>query len=376
MAEDEALEPDIIGDAPHPRMATRLFGQQAAEAALLEAWAADRLHHAWLIAGPRGVGKATLAYRIACARLAAEDEGGMFGPAPAPTTLDVDPDHPVARRVLAGAEPRLHALTRTVNAKTNRLNTVIRVDDVRAMKGFFQLSSADGGWRVAIVDAADEMNGPAQNALLKLLEEPPPKVLILLVAHAPNRLLPTIRSRCRRLSCAPLEAVDLSAALQQAGLAYDGDAGALATLAMGSVGEAVRLIDGDGPTLFARLVRLAADAPGMNRPEMIAIAEACAGREAELTYDMTVRLIDLMLSRLARAGALGADGREAAPTEAQLALRLAPDESAARIWAELAAEVGAKISRARMVNLDPAQVILDTFFAIDAAAARARARAA
>ena len=374
--EEIVLEPDRVGDAPHPREAASLFGQQAAEDAFLSAWSAGRLHHGWLITGPRGVGKATLAYRIARARLAAEDGDGLFGAPAAPTTLDIAADHPVARRIRAGSEPRLFTLRRTVNEKTEKLFTQIRVDDVRALKDFFQLSAADGGWRVAIVDPAEEMNNSAANALLKFLEEPPEKVLILLISHAPARLLPTIRSRCRTLTLTPLGAEDLGWALAGAGAEDGADAKALAALADGSSGEAIRLIEGGGPALYARLVRLAAEAPGMSRPEMIDIAEACAGRDAADVYDMTLRLIDVMLARLARAGALGPGSVEAAQGETALMQRLAPDAHAARIWADLASDVTAKSTRARAVNLDPAQVILDIFFDLDAAARKARPRAA
>ena len=208
----ELPEPDRIEGAPHPRETARLYGHEAAEAAFLDAAISGRLHHAWLITGPRGTGKATLAWRLARFLLATPPAGetGLFGAAPPPMSLDIDPEHPVARRMRALSEPGLFLLRRGANDKGDRLSAEIRVDEVRKLKGFFSLSATDGGRRVVIVDAADEMNTAAANAVLKLLEEPPRGAVLLLVSHQPNRLLPTIRSRCRELRLAPLAPDDLA----------------------------------------------------------------------------------------------------------------------------------------------------------------------
>ncbi|MFQ5566206.1 MAG: DNA polymerase III subunit delta', partial [Paracoccaceae bacterium] len=201
----EAPEPDRVAGHPHPRETRRLFGQEAAEQGFLAAWAEDRLHHAWLLRGPRGIGKATLAYRIARTLIAegpGGQTGGLFGPGPelaAPAGLDAPEGCPVDTRIRAGSEPCLAVLRRSVNEKTGRLRGQIAVDDVRAVRRFLALSAADGGWRAVIVDAADEMNRSAANALLKVLEEPPARTALLLVAHSPAALLATIRSRCRTL---------------------------------------------------------------------------------------------------------------------------------------------------------------------------------
>ena len=374
MSEAAPLEADRVGDLPHPRETAALYGQEAAEAAFLGAWASGRLHHAWLIHGPRGVGKATLAYRIARARLLAPEEGGLFGPAEPPATLDTDPDDPLARRIAAGSEPRIFTLRRELDDKGERLRTQIRVEDVRKLKGFFQLSAADGGWRVAIVDPAEEMNASAANALLKLLEEPPAKALFLLVSHAPARLLPTIRSRTVALGLRPLGAEALEKALAGAGVGRQGPIGPLALLSGGAAGEAARMALGDGPALYARLLRLVSAAPGMNRREMWSLSQACMGRAAAETYDLTLRLLDLLLVRLARAGAAGGPEEEAAPGEAAALRALAPDQAAARVWAEAAARLSERASGARAVNLDPAETVFDILAEIDAAARAARAR--
>ncbi len=162
---DEIPEPDQIVGAPHPRNTVNLLGQSVAEASFLTAYNTGRLHHAWLMTGPRGVGKATLAWRIARFLLATpEPDGGMFAPPP-PVTLDV-PDSPVLRRISALSESRLHLVRRTVNPDTDKMRNVITVDEIRAMTKFFNMSAADGGRRVAIIDSADEMNTNAANALL------------------------------------------------------------------------------------------------------------------------------------------------------------------------------------------------------------------
>lgn len=365
---DEALpEPDRIDGAPHPRATAELFGQNQAEAAFLEAFNDNRMHHAWLIGGPRGIGKATLAWRIARFMLT-QDAGELFG---APVDLSTPANHPVSHRMAAMSEPGLFLCRRPWDPKTKRLKTAITVDEVRKLKNFFTLSAADGGWRVAIVDAADEMNGAAANALLKILEEPPAKALILLVAHQPSRLLPTIRSRCRMLRCAALGPDKLTSALHQAG--FDGgNMTALAELSMGSPGEAIRLMASNGVETYGQIINLIGMAPRMDRTAIIALGEKCAARGNEAQYDMVLRLIMLALTRLARFGA-GAGMVAAVDGETDIARRLAPAVWHSRIWADLHAELDGRIAHARAVNLDPAQVILDTCLRIETAARRGAA---
>ncbi len=365
-ATDPLPDPDRLDGAPHPRETQVLFGHAAQEAAFLQAFTSGRLHHAWMITGPKGAGKATLAWRLARFLLATpEDDGGMFA-APPPTSLDIDPANPVARRLLQLSEPRHFLLRRGPNEKETALSQVITVKEVREMKSFFALSAADGGRRTAIIDSLDEMNPNAANALLKLLEEPPANVTLLLIAHQPARLLPTIRSRCRELRLSPLGAEDLADALTQAGgeVAPE-DRTALAQLSAGSVGEAFRLTNLDGLKLYAGLVRLFSTLPRLDRPQAIAMADLGTLRSAPETFDLLVTLIDLFLARLARQGATGVPVPDAAPNEAALLARLSPYPAAARAWADLAQTLSARARRGKAVNLDPAALLMDILLRID-----------
>lgn len=382
---EEAPEPDRVEGAPHPRETARLFGQHQAETAFLDAFNTGRLHHGWLLTGPRGVGKATLAWRIARFLLATpgpgEDAGGLFGDAPpAPETLDISPDHPVHKRVQALSEPGLHLLRRggagtnererQKNLEEGRFSAFIRVDEIRELARFIHLSAVDAGRRVVIVDAADEMNTAAANALLKMLEEPPDRTTLLLISHQPARLLPTIRSRCRALRLAPLSAPDLAAAMQQAGV--DGALPeALAELAAGSVGAALRLTHLGGLALYEEVLAILASLPQLDRPRALKLAESVAARGAGEKLDLLLSLTDVALARLARTGATGAPPAiEAASGEAATFSRLAPDPQHARKWADLAQQITTRARQGRAVNLDPAALVLDMVFNMQTTASR------
>lgn len=373
MAQDTELpEPDRIEGAPHPRETRQVFGHAGAEAEFLSAFTSGRLHHGWLITGPRGVGKATLAWKMARFLLATpmDSNGGLFGAPPPPQSLEVDADHPVAHRLRQLAEPRLYLVRRGANDKETALSSVIRVDEMRGLKNFLNLSAVDGGRRAVIIDSADEMNPNAANAVLKILEEPPANVTFFLISHQPFRLLPTIRSRCRELRLAALPPADLAAALTQAGGEADPDeATALAELAGGSVGEASRLTHLDGLALYAQITALLGDLPRLNRARALALAETAAGKGAEDRFDLLVTLLDLFLARLSRAAALRQLPPEAAAGEAALITRLAESPRAAQVWADLAQGLSQRARRGKAVNLDPAALLMDMVLKLEETAA-------
>lgn len=177
-----------------------IAGQDKAIGQLLAAWTCGAMHHAWLLAGPRGVGKASFAL-AAAERLLAEAAGP---PVTAPG-LDTPEEHPVGRLVAARSHPDFRLLERLVNDKTGNLARGISVHQVRELGELFAMTPALSPWRVVVIDSVDDLEPSAANALLKMLEEPPANCLFLLVSHVPGRLLPTIRSRCRRLDFQPLD---------------------------------------------------------------------------------------------------------------------------------------------------------------------------
>ncbi|MDD2869391.1 DNA polymerase III subunit delta' [Neomegalonema sp.] len=329
-----------------------LVGHEAAREAFAKARGAGRMPHAWLLTGPKGVGKALFA-RLAAARLL-----GRPGEAP----------EAVRERVREGRETRLRLLERPLDEKTDKRKSVIPVDLVRALKADLALSAPDGAWRVALIDAAEDLNPAAANALLKLLEEPPPRVVFLLVSHAPGKLLPTIRSRCRRLEFQELSAAGIAGILAARGESpAPEEAAALAALAEGSAGAALALKASGGLELYARLVELLRFAP---RPADRSALEALAARAPEDSV-APEELWALLLARLARAAAYGAPLRpEAAAGESALAARIAPPAAGA-LWAEAQARQVARAAEAKLLNLDRGLMLLDAARDFEETAARA-----
>ena len=273
--DDENREP------PHPRVTQVFFGHADAERRLLAAYRGGRIPHAWLIGGAPGIGKATLTYRLA--RFVLAHPNPLARPVQTATSLAVPADHPVARQIAAQGHGDLVALERT-EGDSGKLRTVITVDQVRRTVSFFGSTASAGGWRVCIVDSADELQYPeAANALLKVLEEPPPQALLLLVSHAPAQLLPTIRSRCRRLGLRGLAEEDVIRGAAQALGRDPGDARLrqVAALAEGSIGRAVMLSSGPLLALRKRMGELLERLPAVDPHALHAIGDAIGGSEPQ-----------------------------------------------------------------------------------------------
>lgn len=269
---------DTPFSVPHPRETADLYGHRDAEMTLLNAYRSGRIPHAWLIGGALGIGKATLAYRMA--RFVLTHRDPLAAAVQRAENLNVDAVDPVARRITAGAHGGLLVLQRTPNDK-GVMRTVITVDETRETISFFGSTAAAEGWRVCIVDTVDELNPNAANALLKTLEEPPRQSLFLLVSHAPGRVLPTILSRCRRLPLRPLARTEVIPAVSRAtGIA--GDDPALieaAEAAEGSVARALTLLGGDAAKLHHKTAALLATLPRLDPRELHALGDALGGSD-------------------------------------------------------------------------------------------------
>ncbi len=324
--------------AAEPRENSRLFGHAAVEAQILDALRGGRLHHAWLLTGPPGVGKVTLAFRFARRLLAGLHPGD---------TLAVDPAAAVFRRVAMRSHADLLTVEREWDEKKARLRGEIVVDDVRAVSAFLRLTPAEGGWRVVVIDGAEHMNRSAANALLKMLEEPPPRAVLLLTCDAPGRLLPTIRSRCRRLGLPPLTSSEMTAALAEylpdMPLA---DRARLAELSAGSPGRALLLAEEKGLQLASLATEVLDGIPALPKLRAFAIAEQLGGR-AEDRFTPFMTLLRDAVSDMVRRAARGMPERLA---------DLRPMADWVEVWQSLT-HIQAETER---LNLDRRQALLSS----------------
>lgn len=353
-------ESDRIGDLPHPRERFDLYGHAAAAQTLATAARSGRLPHAWIIAGPKGVGKATLAWRFARALM-------VHGPEECPDDLSVPENNPVVRQIAALAHPDLIVIRRPWDHEKKRFKTELPVDEVRRLHGFFSRHASAGGARIAIVDTADDMNRASQNALLKILEEPPSDALLLLISHAPGGLLPTTRSRCRLLTLRNLDTDPMQEAVAALAPAIDQRSQALlSALSGGAPGRALELADADALAMYREIVELLLALPRLNGAKLFSFAEKVARAPLERGLLLFVSLLAQIEERVVR----GAHATLAPiPGEDALLRHLRAAMPLDR-WSNLWEALKTDALRADDLNLDKKQLVLNTFFAIEAASQR------
>ncbi|MEX3009028.1 DNA polymerase III subunit delta' [Hoeflea sp. TYP-13] len=336
-----SLDPGVLDGAIPPAENTRLFGHENAAEFLAKTYQAGHLHHALLLEGPEGIGKATLAYRFAYHILTHEE------PNTAPPTLsDPDLNAPVLRQLAGGASHNLLHLARPVDAKTGRVKSAITVDEVRRAGHFLSQTSGTGNWRIVIIDPADDMNRSAANAILKILEEPPKKTLFLVLSHAPGKLLPTIRSRCMPLRLEPLNRDQMTQGLDHLGLAANQDPSvreAVIQHAEGSLANAILLLRYGGLEIAQTFEEILQNGPERSQKAVHTLADTLTARDREMAYSFfinyTAERIAFMAGDAANHGNL----------------------QAAEHWASLASELQQKLATADSYNLDRKQTVISIF---------------
>lgn len=356
MADEDIPALDEVEGWPLPESQTRWYGAPAAEQTIRNALASGRMHHAWLVTGPRGIGKATLAYRIARYALA---HSAAVPRAADNATLDVDPEGRIFRQIAARGHPNVITLQRPWDDKLKRYKTELTVDEVRRIHGFFGSTAGEPGWRICIVDTADELNPNAANALLKMLEEPPQRSLFLLLAARPGKLLPTIRSRCRRLDLPPLPVEAIETAFRDHDeRAPKADIHLAAALANGSLRRAILLLQGDGVETYRDFQDLVARLPDIDYRGVHLLADRVSARGDEDAYLGFLDGLEGWLSRRVRG--------EPEPN----AVPLAPAVAAASLatWADVWEKAAETTFQAEELNLDRKQVVLQIFMTLANAA--------
>ena len=344
---DESVpESDCFVGAVHPRETMELFGHDGVEQEFLEAFRTGRLPQAWLIGGREGIGKATFAWRAARFVLSYPDP--LLPTVKRAQNLSTPEDQPAVRRIIARSHPDVSVLRREWDTKTKKHYTEIRVDDVRKTIGMFQRSAGEGGWRVAIVDSADDMNKSGANALLKMIEEPPPRCLFFILAHQPGRLLPTIRSRCRKVMMQSLPESDVIAAIRAQGDEWaqrsDDEVQRAAHRAGGSVLDAMRLMTQGSLSMVEKAEAQLARLPAIDWRRVHELAASVQGREGLEGFETLLATTFEWIDRTARENA----GLSDAPR------RLA---NLAQVWEKIA--VSAR--ETQTFNLDRRPLVLMMF---------------
>lgn len=354
-------EPDRLASLPHPRETTPLIGHSKAVEQFAGAFANGRMPGAWLLCGPKGVGKATFAYHAARALLrdratTAEDVIGIRRDA-------------VFDRVMAQGHGNMLVLRRPWDARTKKLKTELTIDEVRRTSGFFTQTASESGWRICIVDSADEMNRNAANALLKVLEEPPEKSVFFLVSRSPGRLLPTIRSRCRTLKFEPLPPPQTQQIIDQVLAASDDpppatDQGAALALAQGSAGRALHLIVAGGSDLYATIISVMPKAGRIDRAGIMVLADQLARAAQNEAYALFRELLSQALSQITKTALTGSVPVDVPPALTERILAISGAHPVDR-WAGLWEKTNAFLAEVDAVNADRRQAIIKVFLQLE-----------
>ena len=361
---------DKIAGAPHPMLANEIIGHSSQKLSFLSSFASNRLPQCWLLAGDMGIGKASFAWLIAKFLLTTKYQ-------PADLKVDLNETNinsilepqsgSTLNRIISGSEQRVYIVRRGYNEKRKAFFKNISIEDVRKLQSYCSLSIADGGKRIIIIDTADDLNKSSSNALLKLLEEPPKNTIFLLISHQPNHLLPTIKSRCQKLSFSNLDQTDLGAVLTAIGCKIEpSDEVSLSILSKGSAGAACRLINSNCINLYRDILNIASSLPNLNTNKILQLSQNYFAKAKPSEFEIFIEMMQHFFSRLCKTGVMQ---KPVLPSvtdnEAKIMKSLCPNLKSARLWSDVANISLAKLNKGYLLNIDIESLILDAFIYLE-----------
>jgi len=351
-------------------LANEIIGHSSQKLSFLSSFASNRLPQCWLLAGDMGIGKASFAWLIAKFLLTTKYQ-------PADLKIDLNETNinsilepqsgSTLNRIISGSEQRVYIVRREYNEKRKAFFKNISIEDIRKLQSYCSLSIADGGKRIIIIDTADDLNKSSSNALLKLLEEPPKNTIFLLISHQPNLLLPTLKSRCQKLSFSNLDQTDLGAVLTAIGCEIEpSDEVSLSILSKGSAGAACRLINSNCINLYRDILNLASSLPNLNTNKILQLSQNYFAKAKPSEFEIFIEMMQHFFSRLCKTGVMQ---KPLLPSvtdnEAKIMKSLCPNLKSARLWSEAANISLAKLNKGYLLNIDIESLILDAFIYLE-----------
>ena len=361
---------DKIAGAPHPMLANEIIGHSSQKLSFLSSFASNRLPQCWLLAGDMGIGKASFAWLIAKFLLTTKYQPADLKIDLSKTNINsiLEPQSgSTLNRIISGSEQRVYVVRRGYNEKRKAFFKNISIEDVRKLQSYCSLSIADGGKRIIIIDTADDLNKSSSNALLKLLEEPPKNTIFLLISHQPNHLLPTIKSRCQKLSFSNLDQTDLGAVLTAIGCKIEpSDEVSLSVLSKGSAGAACRLINSNCINLYRDILNIASSLPNLNTNKILQLSQNYFAKAKPSEFEIFIEMMQHFFSRLCKTGVMQ---KPVLPSvtdnEAKIMKSLCPNLKSARLWSDVANISLAKLNKGYLLNIDIESLILDAFIYLE-----------
>ena len=361
---------DKLAGAPHPMLAKKIIGHGSQKLSFLHSFASNRLPQCWLLAGDMGIGKASFAWLITKFLLTTKYQ-------PADLKIDLNESNVneileprsgnTLNRIISGSEQRVYIVRRGYNEKRKAFFKNISIEDVRKLQSYCSLSIADGGKRIIIIDTADDLNKSSSNALLKLLEEPPKNTIFLLISHQPNLLLPTLKSRCQKLSFSNLDQTDLGAVLSAIGCKIEpSEEVSLSILSKGSAGAACRYINANCINLYRDILNLASSLPNLNTNKIFQLSQNYFAKAKPGEFEIFLEMMQHFFSRLCKTGVMQTPILPSVTdNEAKIMINLCPNLKSARLWSEAANITLAKLNKGYLLNIDIESLILDAFIYLE-----------